>query len=344
MRILVSGLITTAALIGGYVFWWNKVADTAEQQILAWKEQKISEGYQITHAPIVISDFPYRVKLTLASLEIQTPPSKQQSLKTGTIWAIAQPWNIKHIIFGTEKPVTARWLDNDKEKILKVEAGKALGSATFTNDGKLETLAIDMTDLTAAPSWRPEIKASRLQVHERATAVQETSSDQEAKQKSARQLAIRIDNLLTGAGDTLPLGEKIEHIGLSALLEGGWKQLRDQTAIEAWRDQGGALDIQELTVRWGESKLSSSGTLSLDPETRPIGAFTAKITGYNTILAAMADAGRFDRKSLKTAGFALNLLAKEDEQGKRFLNVPLTLQEGGLYLGPIFLTKINPIF
>ncbi len=344
MRILVTGLVATAALVGGYVFWWNKVADTAEQQILAWKEQKIREGYQISHEPIVISDFPYRVKLNIASLEIKAPAPKQQSLKTGAVWAIAQPWNIKHIIFGTEEPVTARWLDNEEEKTLKAEVDKALGSVTFTHSGKLETLAIDITDLTATPSWRSEIKASRLQVHERASVVKEASSDNQEKQKPARQLAVRIDNLLTGTGNAVPLGEKIEHFGLSALLEGSWKQFTDQTAVEAWRDEGGALDIQELAVRWGQSKLSSSGTLSLDPENRPIGAFTAKITGYNTILATMADAGKFDRKSLKTAGFALNLLAKEDEQGERYLNVPLTLQEGGLYLGPIFLTKVSPIF
>ena len=95
---------------------------------------------------------------------------------------------------------------------------------------------------------------------------------------------------------------------------------------------------------WGALDLRANGTMALDADMRPLGALTADIRGYEEALEAMAEAGMLRRNILPASRVALNLLAKTDESdGRKVLTVPLTAQDGALFLGPIKLSDLPAV-
>ena len=114
--------------------------------------------------------------------------------------------------------------------------------------------------------------------------------------------------------------------------------------LSDWRAAGGTIEVRWLNMVWGALDLRANGTMALDADMRPLGALTADIRGYEEALEAMAEAGMLRRNILPAARVALNLLAKTDESdGRKVLTVPLTAQDGALFLGPIKLSDLPAV-
>jgi hypothetical protein len=350
MRLIITTIAILALIFGGYFFWWNTVADTALSQVEIWKQAKIKEGYSIEHSPIEISGFPYRVRLDLGALQVKHPNS---ALTTAdSVWVVAQPWSLKHIIFGTKGTATHQWIQNSVSRKLELTPTESVGSATLTSKGKLKTLAIDLKDIQSIftdAKGPQKATTGRFQIHVRQSVLpQKMAEGAEAPASEqdipAWQMAVRVDDLTLADRTDLPLGNHISHAAISAVVEGKSSDFTSKEKILAWRDKGGAIDVRELNLVWGKSSATADGNLTLDTENRPLGAFRAKITGFNELLDVFGQAKGLDAKNRLAAGFALNLIAKENEKGERYLDLPISLQNGAAYLGPVSLTKLDPIF
>ncbi|MEH6403538.1 MAG: DUF2125 domain-containing protein [Sneathiella sp.] len=346
MRVIVITLTAFTLLIGGYVYWWNSLADLALVQVENWKAQQKESGYVITNSVPEVSGFPYRVKLDIQKTVIENPSRfESYSATINDLWAVTQPWKINHLIFGIENPIQLSWMDEGVPKAATLGANEALGSALFSKTGKLKNLAIDLKNVTAKGFENGPTSADRIQLHRRPGSVPAITGD--APQETslpAYQYALTVDNLFLGDQVDYPLGDRIEKIAVLARLEGSLRDFQNKDRILKWRDQGGILDIEETTIAWGGSKVSGNGTLTLDSENRPMGAFSTKLVGFNGLLDILETSGSLDPRAKKTASFALNLLAKQDGDGPRYLEIPLSLQEGGVFLGPLFLMPIKPVF
>lgn len=344
MRVILLALTALALVITGYIFWWNKVADIAVEQAEKWKQDRIEEGYTITNTPFDISGFPYRVKMSVQKITIEEPENKHDSILTLTnIWAVAQPWNIKHLIFGLNGSADATWNGASLKQSVSANAGTALGSATVSQTGKIETLAIDIKSLMVKSSSKGPMTAERLQIHGRPAAPGSANQAENTSPTKPHQYSVRLDNLSLNAAQKLPLGNTIKEFSLSVLLEDDLKNFKDKEAVTLWRNNGGFIDIQDMIINWGESQVSAKGTLALDDVYRPIGAFRAQIGGFNALLKALVESGKLEAKNVQTAVFALNLLAKTNEEGARYLDVPISIQDGALSLGPLFLMRVEPL-
>ena len=344
MRILFTGITALVVAIGGYVLWWHHVADTLLAAADNWQQQRIAEGYDIEHGPLVVSDFPYRVKVTTENLSISNPANHQKpKIELTRFWAVVQPWQINHVIFGAEGAGHADWLDHEEPMSLDLAATSALGSATFNLQGRMQTLAIDVKNLQAAPSWRPPVSADRLQLHGRPAPIQKNGAQAAEPNAEGQQIALRVNNMTIEGLEDFPLGQKIDELALSSVLHGTIAKLPSAETLGDWRDAGGFLEIQALDVRWGHGILKGGGALALDDHMRPLGKLDTRISGYGKILEALASTGQVDADAARTIGFGLNLLAKDGEDGSRYIALPLTAQEGGMYLGPIFLMRLNSL-
>ena len=76
----------------------------------------------------------------------------------------------------------------------------------------------------------------------------------------------------------------------------------------------------------------------------PLGAFDAKVIGLSESLDALAAAGAIPQDQV----FALQLLvlalsSETDAQGRKVIEVPFSLQQGRLFLGPIPLADLDPV-
>jgi hypothetical protein len=132
-----------------------------------------------------------------------------------------------------------------------------------------------------------------------------------------------VDGTLNG---TLPLGH-----GLTA-------------AATEWRDGGGALEIQHLTLGWGPLGLAASATLALDDQLQPMGAGTSHIIGYAATLDALAGDGVLSHSAATAAKAVLSLLATTPaDSDQSEVDVPLTLQYRTLSMRQVPLVRLQEL-
>ncbi|MBL4750510.1 MAG: DUF2125 domain-containing protein [Amylibacter sp.] len=342
MRILYISLLTLVLLAGGYVWWWFQVADNMELLADNWRQQRLAEGYEIAHDPLVISGFPYRVKIDAENLSVANPTHFQQpTLEITSFWAVVQPWQINHVIFGIDGATRIIWQDKGEAKSVDLAAASSLGSATFNRQGRLQTVAVDIEALQAAPSWRPPVTAKRVQIHGRPSPLAQ-GEDEDAPRD--QQIALHISQMIIDGMEDFPLGKRIEEFALSSQLHGTIKKLPSRATLTDWRDKGGFLDITSLKVTWGHGEMEGSGRLSLDNSYFPAGKFDSRISGYVDILQALVSTGKINQNTAKTVSFGLDMLAKEKSDGRKYIALPIVAEDGGLYLGPIFLMRLSPLF
>lgn len=98
-------------------------------------------------------------------------------------------------------------------------------------------------------------------------------------------------------------------------------------AADAWRKDGGFLDVGHYAVHWGPLDLSGSATLTLDGQLQPAGTGTAHIVGYADTLDRLAAAGVMTRSAAAAAKAILSLIGSAGEEGQpSAIDVPLRLQ------------------
>ena len=352
MRILSISILSLAALIGGYVYWWNLVADQALVGFEKWKQHQRENQIDITNTPLTVEGFPYRVHLSAQSFTIKkTNETLQQTSKLSLTqaWAIVEPWNFQHVIFGVDGPIAINWASPDVTKSLDLTAEKAVGSAGLNTSAALEKLAIDLVKPEFRTSDYGKGTAERFQLHLKQTPEKINDTGTNAPKSALNDgkiwhVAIRSNHLHLEQLRNSLLGSEIEELSVLLETQASVKDFTSSIALKSWRDKGGAIDIRRANLKWDQSHFEGEGTLTLDAENYPLGAFSTKIRGYNAIISTIAKAKKMTPKATQTTIFALNMLAKTDDQGNRYVELPLSLQEGATYIGPLKLFKLEPLF
>ena len=138
------------------------------------------------------------------------------------------------------------------------------------------------------------------------------------------------------------MGEEIEFLNFDFSLYGPIPSGDTAQAVRVWRDEGGTLELNSFRVRWGPLGIETNGTISLDGEMRPIDALTADIIGYGDVIDALIMSNMIPLGDAFLAKVAFNVIAdKPDDGGPPVLrSVPVTAQDGGLFVGPVTVAKI----
>jgi len=115
-------------------------------------------------------------------------------------------------------------------------------------------------------------------------------------------------------------------------------------SLEVWRFNGGAFDITNLAIMYGPLGMKGAGTFALDGNLQPVGAFTAKITGYNAAIDALSRIKAIPPGNAAIAKIALGAIAKvPNGGGPKMIEVPLTAQDQYLSVGPVQLLRLPQI-
>jgi hypothetical protein len=162
---------------------------------------------------------------------------------------------------------------------------------------------------------------------------------------AALTLSLAADNIGLPAGIDWALGPTIARVALDAAIDGPVPRATAlATRLAGWRDGGGTVPIQSLTLDWGPLSLRASATLALDEQLQPMGAATARIAGWSQALDALTRGGLLPARSAMAAKAVLSLLARPPEGGgPEEVEVPLTDQDRTLSFGRIPLTKLPEV-
>ena len=169
-------------------------------------------------------------------------------------------------------------------------------------------------------------------------------ADAPSDHSAAYEIRARVADVVVPSALALPFGRSIALISLEARINGPVPDERWPAALEAWRDAGGTIDVGSLRLDHGPLRVQGEGTFALDGDMQPIGAFTAQIRGLFDLVEALRARGVVEAGDAVMAKVVLGALAKRtDDGGPPVLNVPLTLQDRALYVGPVRMLRVPPV-
>ncbi len=338
-RLFIGGLV---ALLVLYVIFWFVLAHVARVKIGEWIEAQRTEGIDVTYDRLDIGGFPYRLQVELRDLKVTGHEGDLLwEMESPNAAAVIMPWNRNHVILIAEEgglSVSAEGAEPDR---LKVGGSKA--SIVVNRDREpLRISAVARQISIEGPAAGPEGLALRDgELHWRAGSQvphrpANEAEDDDPREPLAWQLAVRgadINHEMLGLS---PYGRELQKFAAVLEVRGsGIDTGASPETIQAWRDQGGTIEVTSFELVWGELDVLMNGSLTLDQQFRPLGAFTAQVKGYEPIISYLHEAGHITAAEAETATRTLEAIVAADTDKDNRLSVPITLQSGRLFVGPL---------
>lgn len=319
IRLLAAILAVLAVLAGAYAIAWFALAERVESEIAAWAEAKRAQGWEVRYE-VGTSGFPgpLQVRLLYPRLDNRAWRWTGPDEVTGRIAL----WAPDQVRFEASGRHTLAAIGLRPQNIM---ADRLSGMAQFGPNG-LHTLTLD---------------GEAIAIDERLHLRHLTLS---AKRQGETKL--HLEAALTGLElppDEAPiLGRRIEAIALQARLDGPLPASPSPEDWAAWRDAGGLIEVEKLDAQWGDLGLALGGTAALDQALQPVAAFSGDIQGWRETLDAMMRARLVPAPEANIAKLVLGALS-QNKNGRATITIPLTVQDGAFYVGPVKLARVPPI-
>ncbi len=142
----------------------------------------------------------------------------------------------------------------------------------------------------------------------------------------------------------IPFGNVIEESMVNARIMGPVPNFTDKDSLKTWNDLSGVIEFDRLYLRWGPMIVTGSGTLGLDPMLQPEGAFSSRVEGIDIAIANLVAKGTIDKRQESLLHSSLHVLSRPSGMtGSSAPIVPFSVQNGGLFLGPVRLLTLPMI-
>jgi hypothetical protein len=328
--LLGASLVAAAA---GYTWYWHSTADRIMADIPILTEVAEQHGYSLVINSPETSGFPYRLIVTVPSVEFAPRSAPKNSrnrwrFRTADLVAYAQPWDLSHMILELGGPVSLLW----NEQTHTATADRAMLSMSF-DGAAVRRLSSDVRGLDlSGGGGASNLTAERVQAHLQRV-------DNAGGSHSSR-VSLAAEGLTIPERQSGVLDPFVKLIRAEGLL-GGWTLgFETGPSVDQWLSGGGALQLDDFEVSWPPIGIEGSGSLGLDKKRRPNGSIKARVRGHGALIDAFEEAGVLSLRKAATARAALGMLLTS--QGDRAGRLPVTveLQDGRLYLGPVKLLRL----
>lgn len=333
-RILILFAILTVLFAGAatsaYWFW---SAEQLRQRIALWTEQQRERGYDISYGGPTIAGFPLKLEASFAEPVIASPRGwRWQGPAFFGSAALWDPFTIAVDLSGDHRIERSKPKDR-----IDATLDQARGVVYLASDGQIDHATVETGSLVLK-SQKTRISADRSTW--RLGPLLPKSGDRPQELIFAGE----IEALVLPKKKAGPLGPSVAHLAVDGILLGPIPDGNQQQVLKRWRDAGGVLELGRVELDWGPLGLDGKGTLGLDQKFRPLGTFTARMRGLMQTLDLLISAGLLKPGQAVPAKIALLALGgKKDENGERVIVLPITLQDGQLYLGPAPVVRISPV-
>ncbi len=315
--------MTALALIAliAYAGYWHYIAGQIRENLVPWAQSRQAQGDVVRWNDAKVSGFPtaFRIDFTDATMGTQRPVPVLLTAPLIETWA--WPWNLTHWEFSI--PNGARI--TDALELSGFDVGRLDGGIDIDNAAN----SFDATALNlAGRGLNQGLAIGDAELH-----VDLPGRPPASHLDPAFNITLALANLklhvpVAGFGDTLT------GVSFAAQIKGGLPPGPLPKALAAWRDDGGTIELQYFRLRWGALLIDASGTMALDGRLQPEGAMSAVITGQNAAVDVAVMTGALKPDAAVLAKSVLGFLAKPGPDGKNAITVPLTVQQGSIFLGP----------
>jgi hypothetical protein len=347
-RFLVIVLLAVVVASGAWTLAWYVAAHRLIDAVDRWAAARRDEGWQVGHGVPTLAGFPAKVAVEFADPAITGPAPRaggggSWEWRARSIRVEFVPWRPHRIVL-RNSGINSLALVRDATRydatlatagaLVRLEFGRR-EAADGATDGAQYVVEL------ASPKFRlaaPPITAEAALFAMTTERHRVPPGDHLAL---AADLDIAIDGLVAEVLDKasgLPVSAHLRAELMGALPPGSI-----EAALAAWRDDGGTVEVRRLTLQSSGITMVTNGTLALDNQMRPMGAATATIRGFDEALDRLTAAGTVNRRDAQLAKLLLSAIATPSAGGERVLNVPITGQDGWLYVGPVRLTRLEPL-
>lgn len=338
-RIFIFPAALVFALAAGYSLLWLFAAQRIEEGFRDWARMQGTQGVAVDYGALAVSGFPAVVRLAIPEPRFaSTRDSWQWSAAHADLEMRAWNWWVYRLdIFGEQRialPV------NGTIQQLSARADTAFVVAEADGRGRVSKAVLHAAGLRLGDAAGGELLS--------AATVQGTTGMPDrkaiAQDRTALDLTLRATDVQLGPAVESPLGPRIEALSIAATVRGALPGTLTRDDVDAWRRDGGTIDLNQFHLTWAALDLRATGTMALDERMRPLGALSAEIRGYGETLIALEQARVLPRQTVAGSRLALDLLSRRDEvDGRRVVTMPLSAQGGAVFLGPIRMVGLDPI-
>lgn len=351
LKIALPTLLLALAIFLYWIFWQG-LATQAEIALTKWQTKEAERGLIAQWEEISFSDFPYRFVTTLTKPELADTRSKTNwAWRSEALRATVQPYNLKHIILDITGPhlvtYTPKGAPAPHAMTLTTEGFWA--SHVYEN-GPMGRLAIDVTGAQSdhfdeqgqvIEQW----SAERLQLHGHPapSVVAENPNataypfDMAIQGKNLRWTQSKVD---------LWPGDEIQLLRMQSRLRNVPVHMMTgrKISVEKWLREGGSLAISDLILNWGPIDMKAKGELAIDGQGRPTGKLQASLGNLDALVEALVAADVVGRKTANLAFTGLQALSTLQGETEGRVRIPIVLKEGVLFLGPLSIARLDPLF
>ena len=332
---VVAIVVVVAVAYAGYWYFASSQLERLVERTVAGEYPAI----RITHGKVEVTGFPFSIRVRLEAPKIVAEGVQVRWRSDAAVIEI-QPWNLRRYRMALVGPHIVELGRLQGLHRLDVASERVFVVAEVGGDGALSGAMLDLTGLKITGNDDPQASTiAKLEI--RLSAVSPVEAE---PLDPTFELSLSADAVDIPALNVQPLGSRIKKVRAGFKLLGEISKY-DKAAVDTWRQTGGTVEVQWLQAVWGALDLRIVGTAALDDELRPLAALTADIRGFAEALEALAAAGVISTAAARTGNMVLGLIAKPSSDGSpSVLTVPLTAQDGNLYLGPVRITRLPTLF
>lgn len=340
-RFLVLIVALVVLVIAGWSAVWYVGTRKADQLVAAWLGSEAAQGRTYRCGERSVGGYPFRVTATCASPELDIADSGPRlRLAAEGFRAVAQVWNLTHVIFEIDGPVRIGVGGDDAAPEMLLDADwQVLQGSVRAPGGQIRRIDVVARDISAAPEAPAylsgpamRLTARELQLHgRRAEATADGANDIET--------AITLDDLVAATDGAAP-SEPVDVAFVGRLDALPYPPPREPAAfLAAWRDNGGSIDVTRLSAQQGGAELRAAGRIAPDAAGRPEGRVTVSLAGAGSVgSSTFGGLGPI-------VGMALQFVGKPTEiDGRPAIAGEIDFRNGRMLIGGVPIAELPRLF
>ena len=254
-----------------------------------------------------------------------------------------RPWNLDSYRVDLSGSQDLSLVDNDRiyefasiANIIHIDAKKVQGS--WPREFKLRVEDFNLLEKKSRSVTK--IKSVFLNIKK---SVPLKLADHKDLTNVALVIQLKLQGLNLAGSLNLPLGNTIQEFSTNLRVIGHLDPVLSKQNVIKWRNAGGIVEIDSMRGVIGRLKSYGAGTLALDKKLQPLVAMSATFEGIIQTIDRLEKKGYIGSKKALLSKVMLSLFSKNSAGSNGTINLPLTIQDQKLTIGPVSLMHLPAI-
>lgn len=324
-------LAVLLVLLGAYSAAWLVAAERVKDAVARLPQMAAAQRLEAAWLKSRVTGYPFRLRAELEAFTLRDPRAQPApQLLVPKLTASAPLWNLRDWRLAAPYGLSAELGANEARPEVKLASHAASGAVAVADDGKT-TIWLTLLDTTADAGRRIKVWLAEGWL---------VLPGRPPQSHAEPSLSVALDlQKIELPAPLPPFGAQIDGVAFGLTLKGAIPSGRPREAAAAWRNSGGTLELDRFRLYWGPAAIGAKGTLALDRDLQPEGAFSAEVEGYDQIVNALVQSGRMRADNSSFARLGLSMMARPGADGRSAIPTSFTIQNGQMTLGPL---KLGP--